>query len=230
LPLDCSDDTEFDGDYGMVDIWRGGKSGKKCNSDTSFRWMPGGDNTLNIQTLARCHKGEAGRNGRSNNFCRPTSCGALMLNDGAVAFQKYEDGELVLDDEGNPIVVAGPSNKICLAAVDDVNGDGTFTWDGTGDEDGDTLLDYAEACELGTDPCLADTDGDGVNDNVDACPLEGPPNADEGDAGEVQDPNGCNRQSQCSDSIDNDDDGPIDYPADLSCDSIEDDTEDSADV
>ena len=225
LPVDCGDETSVDGDHGDVDVWRGGKSGKKCNSDTSLRWMPGEeDDDLKVWTKARCH------NNRNNKRCRPTSCGALYLNYGAVAFQKDENGDLVLDDEGNPIVVAGPTNGICLAAVDDIDGDGTFTWDGSGDEDGDTLLDYAEACELGTDPCLADSDGDGVNDNVDACPLEGPPNADEGDAGEVQDPNGCNRQSQCSDSIDNDDDGPIDYPDDLSCDSIEDDTEDSADV
>jgi hypothetical protein len=121
---------------------------------------------LNVQTEARCHN-------RGNNFCRPTSCGALYLNYGAVAFQKDEDGELVLDDEGNPIVVAGPTNDICLAAVDDVNGDGEFTWDGSGDEDGDGLTDLEESCEIGTDPCLEDTDGDGVIDGEDACPLDG---------------------------------------------------------
>jgi hypothetical protein len=186
LPLGCGEDTDFVGPYGMVEISRGGKSGKKCNSDTGFRWMPGDDNTLNVQTLARCH------NNRNNNFCRPTSCGALYLNYGAIALEKDPDtGELVLDDEGNPIVVDGPTDDICLAAVDDVNGDGTFTWDGTGDEDGDTLTDLEEACEIGTDPCLADTDGDGVRDDVDECPLEGPADPD---AGEVLGPDGCIRQ------------------------------------
>ncbi len=67
-------------------------------------------------------------------------------------------------------------------------------------------------------------DGDGVADDVDDCPLEGPPTL----PGEIND-NGCNRQSECSDGIDNDDDGPIDYPDDLSCDSLLDDGEDSAD-
>ncbi|MBT8065264.1 MAG: hypothetical protein KJN94_09605, partial [Gammaproteobacteria bacterium] len=224
LPLDCGEDTVFTGVFGEVDIGRGGKSGKSCNSDTGFWWMPGDDNTLNIQTLARCH------DNKKNQKCRPTSCGALYLNYGAVAFLKDPDtGELVLDDNGDPILVDGPTDPICLAAVEDVNGDGEFTWDGSGDEDGDNLSDLEEACEIGTDPCLEDTDGDGVNDDVDECPLEGPPNADEGDEGEVQDPNGCNRQSECSDGIDNDDDVAIDYPNDLSCDSILDDGEDSVD-
>jgi hypothetical protein len=220
LPLDCGEATIFSNGFGVVDIFRGGKKGKNCNSDTGFRWMPGEDNTLNVQTLARCHD-------KGNNFCRPTSCGALYLNYGAIALEKDpETGELVLDENGDPIVVDGPTNDICLAAVDDVNGDGTFTWDGTGDEDGDTLPDYLEACEFGTDPCLADTDGDGVRDDVDDCPLEGPPDPE---LGEILDPNGCIRQSECSDGIDNDDDVAIDYPADLSCESLVDDSEDTVD-
>ena len=168
LPLDCGDDADFSGDYGDVLVFRGGKSGKKCNSDTGLMWTPGGDNkTLNVQTQARCH------DNKNNNFCRPTSCGALYLNYGAVAYETDGDGELVLDVEGNPIVVLGPTDPICLAAVDDVDGDGTFTWDGSGDEDGDNLSDYEEACAIGTDPCLFDTDDDGINDDVDECPLEG---------------------------------------------------------
>lgn len=181
-----------------------------------------GAHSLNVQTQARCH------DNRRNQRCRPTSCGALYLNEGAIAFEKDENGDLVLDVEGEPVVVAGPSNMICLAAVDDVNDDGEFTWDGSGDEDGDNLTDYEEACgEVRTDPCLYDTDGDGVQDDVDDCPREGPPNAG---AGEVQDPNGCNRQSECSDGADNDSDGLTDYPDDASCQSIVDDSEDVPDV
>ncbi|NIP18179.1 MAG: hypothetical protein GWM87_08510, partial [Xanthomonadales bacterium] len=48
--------------------------------------------------------------------------------------------------------------------------------------------------------------------------------------GELQEPDGCNRQSQCSDGEDNDIDGPIDYPNDASCEDILDDTEDTFDV
>jgi len=177
LPLDCGEDTDFVGPYGMVEISRGGKSGKKCNSDTGFDWMPGADDdTLNIQTRARCH------DNRNNTFCRPTSCGALYLNYGAVAYQKDPDtGELVLDDNGEPIVVDGPTDPICLAAVADVDGDGTFIWDGSGDEDGDTFSDYEEACEWGNDPCAytPDSDDDRIPDPQDNCPDT--PNPDQED-------------------------------------------------
>jgi len=222
LPLDCGEDTVFSGGFGEVEIGRGGKSGKTCNSDTGLWWMPGDDNTLNIQTLARCH------DNNRNQQCRPTSCGALYLNYGAVAFLRDpETDDLVLDDNGDPILVEGPTDPICLAAVEDVNGDGTFTWDGSGDEDGDGLSDFEESCVMGTDPCLADTDGDGVRDDVDDCPLEGP--ADPA-LYEILDPNGCIRQSECSDGLDNDDDSRIDYPDDASCDDLMDDSEDTPDI
>lgn len=167
LPVDCGGNVSFSGDYGDVNVFRGGKSGKKCNSDTGLWWTPNGDdNTLNVQTLARCH------DNKNNNFCRPTSCGSLYLNYGAVAYETDGNGELVLDGEGNPIVVLGPTDPICLAAVDDLNGGG-FVWDGSGDEDGDNLSDYEEACDIGTNPCLLDSDGDGINDDLDECPLDG---------------------------------------------------------
>jgi hypothetical protein len=158
LPIDCGDTTSFAGIYGKVDVSRGGKSGKKCNSSTNIWWMPGEENSLNVQTLARCH------NSRNNKRCRPTSCGALYLNHGAIAYEKDKNGDVALDPEGNPIVITGPTDAICLAAVDDINGDGVFTWDGSGDEDGDNLTDLEEACGIGTDPCVDDTDGDGVSD------------------------------------------------------------------
>jgi hypothetical protein len=80
----------------------------------------------------------------------------LYLNKGAVAYD-------VADPEV-PILV---SNTLCLAAVEDLNGGG-IDYSGMGDEDGDSLLDHAEACDLGTDPCSGDSDGDGVTDDIEA--------------------------------------------------------------
>ena len=61
-------------------------------------------------------------NNRNNKRCRPTSCGALYLNDGAVAFEKDPDtGELVLDEDLNPIVpismVAARWKAICFPSA-----------------------------------------------------------------------------------------------------------------
>jgi hypothetical protein len=63
------------------------------------------------------------------------------------------------------------SDPICFAAVADIDGDDVILRDGEGDEDGDNLADYLEACEMGTDPCNADSDSDGVEDDVDNCPV-----------------------------------------------------------
>ncbi|MBT8060696.1 MAG: hypothetical protein KJO33_13940, partial [Gammaproteobacteria bacterium] len=188
---------------------------KKGNgkSATKITCYPDTDTGITtIWTEARCH------GNRNNSKCRPTSCGALYLNDGATAH--------LMDEEGEPIYPpVAESNSLCLAAVEDVYGDG-IDYTGAGDEDEDGASDYEEACGIGTDPCDSDTDNDGVLDGADECPLEGPPDAD---VGEVQDPNGCNRQSECSDGLDNDSDGPIDYPNDASCDAIDDDSEDTSD-
>jgi hypothetical protein len=221
---------------------------------------------VTVWATARCH------GNRNNSQCRPTSCGALYLNDGAAAYELDPNtGEPMLDIEGNRLPPLVESNNLCLVAVSDLNGGG-IDYTGDGDEDGDGLLDHNEACGIGTDPCLEDTDGDGVSDfdevasgcmdplnpdtdgdtisdgdelnngtdpcdddsdddgvrdDVDNCPLEGPPNES---LGEILDPNGCLRQSQCSDGDDNDNDGPIDFAGgDQSCEDILDDSEDTTD-
>jgi hypothetical protein len=125
--------------------------------------------SLNVDSNTRRSPGK----GHKEDVFAPTSCGALYLNDGAVAFEKDEDGNLVLDEDGNPIIVAGPTNAICLAAVDQDLYDALPDYSADADHDGDGLSSHAEACEIGTDPCLEDTDGDGVIDGEDACPLEG---------------------------------------------------------
>jgi hypothetical protein len=109
---------------------------------------------------------------RRNGKYAPTACGALYLNDGAQAFELDPVTlEPKVDEFGERLPPILESNQLCLAAVSDLDGGGLIP-DGSGDEDADGLTDLAEACEVGTDPCIADTDGDGVPDGDDACPLE----------------------------------------------------------
>ncbi|HSO19751.1 MAG TPA: hypothetical protein VLT88_09855, partial [Desulfosarcina sp.] len=70
----------------------------------------------------------------------PSECGAFILNEGAAAFT------------GRSIHL-GPTDPICLAAVRDINGGG-LDYTGNGDEDGDGVSDYEEACVFDTDPCV----------------------------------------------------------------------------
>jgi hypothetical protein len=143
---------------------------KKGNgkSATKITCYPEGESGMSgFWTMARCHDKPR------NQKCRPTSCGALYLNDGAAAY--------LLDDDGEPIYPPiAESNSLCLAAVKDLDGDG-LVYDGTGDEDGDGFLDYAEACEWGNDPCefTPDSDDDGIPDPNDNCPDT--PNPDQAD-------------------------------------------------
>lgn len=96
---------------------------------------------------------------------KPTSCGLVFLNSGPVFVFEVdpETGAIRLDDEGNKVVLAGPSDILDILALEDPNNP---------DNDGDGLPNDEEARELGTDPCNADTDGDGVPDNVDLDPLD----------------------------------------------------------
>ena len=152
---------------------------KKDNgkSATKIDWEPdpaGGMITVWVETRGHSKNGKY----------RPTSCGALWLNDGAQAFEiDPATWEPKLDEFGDRLPPILESNQLCLAAVSDVDLSGSIDPDGGGDEDGDGLTDLEEACVIGTDPCLGDTDDDGVLDGVDQCPLDG----DEGNV----DANGC---------------------------------------
>jgi hypothetical protein len=122
-------------------------------------WPATDSGSVIVDVEARCH------DKRNNQKCRPTSCGALYLNDGAKAY--------ALDEFGDPIYPPiAVSNSLCLAAVEDVDEDGFIDFTGAGDEDGDGLSDYEEACgACPSDPCTAsDADGDGVADSCDNCP------------------------------------------------------------
>ncbi len=172
---------------------------------------------VTVQVDARCH------GNKRNTKCKPTSCGALYLNDGAAAYELDPDtGEPVVDDEGNRLPPLLETNSLCLVAVSDLNGDG-IDYSGNGDEDGDEMPDWFEACEIGTDPCDPDSDDDGYDDYIDDCPLEGPADPE---LGEILESDGCIRQSECSDGLDNDDNDLIDFAGgDPSCDDILDDKE-----
>ena len=154
----------MDDDEGRANAALANKSGKGKGA-TKIVWEPnpeGGKITVWADT----------RQKRRNGKFSPTSCGALYLNKGAEAFEidpvTLEPKVDQFDDRLPPIL---ESNQLCLVAVSDLNGSGIVA-DGSGDEDVDGLTDIAEACEIGTDPCVDDTDGDGVLDGFDACPLE----------------------------------------------------------
>jgi len=191
--LSCGESAEDVGEEN-VDISRGGKVGKRCRSATHLAWVPdtesGGDIKVDVTTLVSPGKGHKKKTGAD--IYKPTSCGALSLNDGAIAYLwdplAGESGELVLDG-GEPIVLLQGGEEavtegLCLAAVKDVNEDGIIVRDGTGDEDGDGIGDYAEACTFMTDPCVvtSDVDGDLIPDVADNCPVDFNPGQEDVDA------------------------------------------------
>ena len=120
-----------------------------------------------------------GRGHKSPAFA-PTSCGALYLNNGAVAWElDPATGEPILDSQtGEPKPPLFESNPLCVAAVKNPTEFGPEA-----DNDADGLFDVDEAChnEVRTDPCNDDTDGDGVIDSVDNCPLVPNPDQFDGD-------------------------------------------------
>jgi len=140
------------------------------NSATKIHWRPDPTLASRINVVAETRESP----GKKNIKFAPTSCGVLYLNeDGAMAFEVDENGEPLRDPETGeklpPILVSAP---LCLAGVEDFNGDGVIAGDGSGDEDGDGLSDFDEACVIGTSPCNPDTDGDGMPDGDDPDPLD----------------------------------------------------------
>ena len=127
-------------------------SGKPGKSATKITCEEPNDGSVVVWATTRCH------NKPNNQRCRPTSCGALYLNDGALAYEvDPATGEPLKDEFGDRLPPIETTDPICLAAVWDVDGDGAIEYDGTGDEDGDGLSDFDEACVLGTDPCVFNT-------------------------------------------------------------------------
>ncbi len=168
LPATPQNPVSFSNDFGDVVVSKSGM-GAKSKSATIIDWTPPQENgsfTLTIDVETRQSPG------KNNLKFAPTSCGALFLNDGAIAFETDEGGNIVLEPPitGAPVIVAGPTEPLCLAAVKNP-GINPGDRGPTADTDGDTLPDFDEACvnTVKTDPCLADTDGDFVDDNLDQC-------------------------------------------------------------
>jgi len=182
-------------------------SPKKNNSSTQICWIPPTDSGTYILTVTV----ETRQSPSGKPKWAPTSCGLLVLNPGATAFEYDPDtGEIVLDDEGLPVEVAETTAPLNLVAVEDLNGGGVVA-NGTGDEDGDTLSDEVEVLVWGTDPCNPDSDNDGLDDSVEVAGCTDPQKPDtDGDTLSDSDEltNGtdpCNPDSDgdgCDDNVD----------------------------
>ncbi|WP_181388357.1 thrombospondin type 3 repeat-containing protein [Vibrio albus] len=180
VPAEWDASFSTDGDVVLDDDGRAvlASANKKQNgkSATLLDWMPDetqDESSVTITALTRQHKS------RNNRKYAPTSCGALMLNDGAAAFELDPATGMPMTDEfGEKLPPIMESNQLCLVAVKDLNGEGIVR-DGSGDEDGDGLSDIEEACGIvQTDPCLSDTDGDGLSDSEELAIGTDPLNAD----------------------------------------------------
>jgi hypothetical protein len=99
---------------GTVTVSQANKGGKPGKSATNIEWdAPAGSNTLvcTIQTRPSQGKGH-----KEDTVYKPTACGLLTLNDGAIAYEVDDQGNLVLD-QGNPIVITGPTDPLTVDAV-----------------------------------------------------------------------------------------------------------------
>lgn len=171
----CGASDDVTDGFGSVDLFKGGRVGKKCKSATHIQWTPNSNGSIiNVVATTRESPGKGHtKKGRPMKFA-PTSCGALFLNDGAAVFElDPATGEPLLDPvTGEVLPPIFESGALVLAAVEDVNDDGVIARDGSGDEDNDGITDLDEVSgPVVTDPCNPDTDGDGLNDGSDPNPT-----------------------------------------------------------
>ncbi len=137
---------------GILNVFRTGKGRKNQSSTKITLDLAAGPQSARIDVVVTT------RALPNRKRYKPTSCGLIPLNSGPMfVFQVDPDtGEIVRDDEGNKVILFGPSVVLDIVAVIDPNNP---------DNDGDGIPNDVEARELGTNPCYADTDGDGLSDN-----------------------------------------------------------------
>lgn len=140
---------------------------------------------VNMTTRESPGKGHA-KNGGESAF-KPTSCGDLTINDGAVALAENEFGEIVeiattpaimtvaIDPEDLDCDGLSNEDEVLLGTdpnVADSDSDGLLDGEEVGlgtdplvdDTDSDTLTDGEEVNNYGTNPLASDTDGDTLSD------------------------------------------------------------------
>jgi hypothetical protein len=142
----------------VVQMSKTGFTRNRGNRATQIDWFPtDNDGSLICTVKLRLHQ-----------FAKyePNSVGKLFLNQGACALNASTKQPLV-DGEGQKLT----TEQLLLIGMKDANRDKQIDWSGEGDEDGDTLSDWFEASEYGTDPTKKDTDGDRSPDNIDKEPL-----------------------------------------------------------
>ena len=143
----------------LVTWWSTGRRKHRGYRETLIQWLPtNNDSCLTCTVRLRHH---------NHRQYEPHESGCLLLNGGAEAFDTAGEDAL-LDKDGQALV----TESLSVVALTDHNRDGVIDYSGNGDEDGDTLTDWFEACVLGTDPCDRDTDHDRVPDAEDPDPLD----------------------------------------------------------
>jgi hypothetical protein len=121
-------------------------------------------------------------------------------------------GDACDDDNDNDGIPDAADNCPDVQNADQANHDDDTLGDACDpDDDNDDLLDTQEAL-LGTNPLNRDTDGGGVPDNEEVARGSDPRNP-------------ADDTSQCSNKVDDDANGLVDYPADPGCESPTDDDE-----
>jgi hypothetical protein len=137
----------------------------------------------------------------------------VAISDGT----KFETPRRWLQAGANGVEAPYPDADASRKFVADFTGDGfaDYLWEANGWHVASTLLEAA-VCES------LDTDQDGIPNATDNCPFTANPDQNDGDGNGRGD--ACDHA--CSDGIDNDGDGRVDYPADGGCESDQASTED----
>jgi len=165
--FDVTDVVSSDGDVTKTEV---GEKGKKQQSATRIEWQaPAGDNTLTVEIETVKSKSQGRIDGKKVPVFKPTSCGALPINDGATPFEVDEDGNLVLDPPvtGVPIPITEPSNSLGVVAISGENFGGKACCESAAEcSDGNICTD--DVCEPNRIGCTNPNNAASCDDS-DAC-------------------------------------------------------------